>query len=64
MLPTRSVFPSLSVVGADDFAPKYLSSKESSAASAAVCAASDAVFAVSLAVFAVSLAVFAVSAAV
>ena len=54
----------MSTLGSLDFSPKYLSSKLSNAASAAVCAVSLAVFAVSDAVFAVSLAVCAVCAAV
>jgi len=52
--PSINALPSLSSVGLDDFAPRYLSSKESSAVSAAVLAVSAAVCAVCAAVFAVS----------
>ena len=48
--PVNSALPSLSVDGAELFAPKYLSSKLSNAASAAVCAVSAAASAVSAAV--------------
>ena len=48
--PAVSASPSLSTVGSDDLAPRYVSSKLSAAASAAVCAACAAVLAVSAAV--------------
>ena len=51
--PSNNALPSLSSVGLLLLAPKYLSSKESNAVSAAVLAVSAAVCAVSAAVFAV-----------
>ena len=45
--PSINALPSLSSEGLDPLAPKYLSSKESNAVSAAACAVSAAVFAVS-----------------
>ena len=51
--PSISALPSLSTVGSDALAPKYLSSNVSNAVSAAVCAVSAAVLAVSAAVLAV-----------
>ena len=45
--PALKASPSLSTLGSLDLAPKYVSSKLSAAASAAVCAACAAVFAVS-----------------